>query len=68
MSDDSNTMDSGSDEGELNKVGLWIFVRGELGLLGSVLGRLLSLEEGGDQGEKMSRELFELAVVVIMRL
>ncbi|WP_186299001.1 hypothetical protein [Staphylococcus capitis] len=48
MSDDSNTMDSGSDEGELNKVGLWIFVRGELGLLGSVLGRLLSLEEGGD--------------------
>ncbi len=66
MSHDGNSIDCGREEGELNKVGFWIFVRGEFGLLGRVFGRLLRLEDGGGYGGKLSRELLELDLILIM--
>ncbi|ANK37744.1 MULTISPECIES: cytochrome aa3 quinol oxidase subunit III [Staphylococcus] len=66
MSHDANTIDQRSHEGELNKLGFWIFLTAEFSLFGTLFAALLTLQRGGDYGGKMTTELFELPLVLIM--
>ena len=66
MSHDTNTIDSRTHEGELNKLGFWIFITAEFALFGTLFATLLTLQHGGDYAGKMTTELFELALVLIM--
>ena len=65
MSHDTNTVDSRTHEGQLNKLGFWIFLTTEFSLFGTLFATLLTLQHGGDYG-KMTTELFELPLVLIM--
>ena len=64
MSHDTNTVDSRTHEGQLNKLGFWIFLT-EFSLFGTLFATLLTLQHGGDY-RKMTTELFELPLVLIM--
>ncbi|MDH5140471.1 cytochrome aa3 quinol oxidase subunit III [Staphylococcus cohnii] len=66
MSHDANTIDQRSHEGELNKLGFWIFLTAEFSLFGTLFAALLTLQHGGDYAGKMTTELFELPLVLIM--
>lgn len=66
MSHDTNTIDSRTHEGELNKLGFWIFITAEFALFGTLFATLLTLQHGGDYAGKMTTELFELPLVLIM--
>lgn len=68
MSHDTNTIDSRTHEGELNKLGFWIFITAEFALFGTLFATLLTLQHGGDYAGKMTTELFELPLVLIMTL
>lgn len=63
MSHDTNTIDSRTHEGELNKLGFWIFITAEFALFGTLFATLLTLQHGGDYAGKMTTELFELPLV-----
>ena len=64
MSHDTNTVDSRTHEGQLNKLGFWIFLT-EFSLFGTLFATLLTLQHGNDY-RKMTTELFELPLVLIM--
>lgn len=66
MSHDANTIDQRSHEGELNKLGFWIFLTAEFSLFGTLFAALLTLQHGGDYAGKMTTELFELPLILIM--
>lgn len=67
MSHDTNTVDSRTHEGQLNKLGFWIFLLTEFSLFGTLFATLLTLQHGGDYlWHKMTTELFELPLVLIM--
>ena len=66
MSHDTNTVDSRTHEGQLNKLGFWIFLTAEFALFGTLFATLLTLQHGGDYAHKMTTELFELPLVLIM--
>ena len=66
MSHDTNTVDSRTHEGQLNKLGFWIFLTAEFSLFGTLFATLLTLQHGGDYAGKMTTELFELPLVLIM--
>ncbi|MCD8890320.1 cytochrome aa3 quinol oxidase subunit III [Staphylococcus arlettae] len=66
MSHDVNTIDARSHEGNLNKLGFWIFLTAEFSLFGTLFAALLTLQHGGDYGGKMTTELFELPLILIM--
>lgn len=66
MSHDTNTIDSRSHEGNLNKLGFWIFLTAEFSLFGTLFATLLTLQHGGDYAHRMTTELFELPLVLIM--
>lgn len=66
MSHDTNTIDSRTHEGQLNKLGFWIFLTAEFALFGTLFAALLTLQHGGSYGGKMTTELFELPLVLIM--
>ena len=46
MSHDANTIDSRTHEGELNKLGFWIFLTAEFALFGTLFATLLTLQHG----------------------
>ena len=48
MSHDTNTVDSRTHEGQLNKLGFWIFLTAEFSLFGTLFATLLTLQHGGD--------------------
>ncbi|MFF5908690.1 cytochrome aa3 quinol oxidase subunit III [Staphylococcus cohnii] len=66
MSHDANTIDQRSHEGNLNRLGFWIFLTAEVSLFGTLFATLLTLQYGGDYGAKMTTEMFELPLVLIM--
>ena len=66
MSHDANTIDQRSHEGNLNRLGFWIFLTAEFSLFGTLFASLLTLQHGGDYAGKMTTELFELPLVLIM--
>ena len=66
MSHDTNTIDSRTHEGQLNKLGFWIFLTAEFALFGTLFAALLTLQHGGGYGGKLTTELFELPLVLIM--
>ena len=66
MSHNANAIDQRSHEGELNKLGFWIFLTAEFSLFGTLFAALLTLQHGGDYAGKMTTELFELPLVLIM--
>ncbi|WP_436966277.1 cytochrome aa3 quinol oxidase subunit III [Staphylococcus shinii] len=66
MSYNANTIDQRSHEGELNKLGFWIFLTAEFSLFGTLFAALLTLQHGGDYASKMTTDLFELPLVLIM--
>ncbi|MDT3959068.1 cytochrome aa3 quinol oxidase subunit III [Staphylococcus kloosii] len=66
MSHDTNTIDSRTHEGNLNKLGFWIFLTAEFSLFGTLFAALLTLQHGGDYAHRMTTELFELPLVLIM--
>jgi cytochrome aa3-600 menaquinol oxidase subunit 3 len=66
MSHDTNTIDSRTHEGNLNKLGFWIFLTAEFSLFGTLFATLLTLQHGGDYAHRMTTELFELPLVLIM--
>lgn len=45
MSHDTNTIDSRTHEGELNKLGFWIFITAEFALFGTLFATLLTLQQ-----------------------
>ncbi|GAB5694307.1 hypothetical protein JMUB7491_27030 [Staphylococcus aureus] len=66
MSEDTSTIESRTHEGELNKLGFWIFITAEFALVGTLFATLLTLQHGGDYAGKMTTELVELRLGVIM--
>ena len=66
MSHDANTIDQRSHEGNLNKLGFWVFLTAEFSLFGTLFATLITLQHGGDYAGKMTTELFELPLVLIM--
>ena len=44
MSHDTNTVDSRTHEGQLNKLGFWIFLTAEFSLFGTLFATLLTLQ------------------------
>ena len=52
MSHDTNTVDSRTHEGQLNKLGFWIFLTAEFSLFGTLFATLLTLQHGGDYAKK----------------
>ena len=46
MSHDTNTVDSRTHEGQLNKLGFWIFLTAEFSLFGTLFATLLTLQHG----------------------
>lgn len=52
MSHDTNTVDSRTHEGQLNKLGFWIFLLTEFSLFGTLFATLLTLQHGGDYAAK----------------
>ena len=66
MSHDANTIDQRSHEGNLNKLGFWVFLTAEFSLFGTLFATLLTLQHGGDYAGKMTTDLFELPLVLIM--
>lgn len=66
MSHDANTIDQRSHEGNLNKLGFWVFLTAEFSLFGTLFAALLTLQHGGDYAGKMTTELFELPLILIM--
>ena len=60
MSHDANTIDSRTHEGELNKLGFWIFLTAEFALFGTLFATLLTF------GGKLTTDLFELHLILIM--
>ena len=66
MSHDANTIDSRTHEGELNKLGFWIFLTAEFALFGTLFATLLTLQHGGGYGGKLTTDLFELHLILIM--
>ncbi|PTF27729.1 cytochrome aa3 quinol oxidase subunit III [Staphylococcus cohnii] len=66
MSHDANTIDQRSHEGNLNRLGFWVFLTAEVSLFGTLFATLLMLQHGGDYGGKMTTEMFELPLILIM--
>ena len=66
MSHDTNTIDNRSHEGNLNKLGFWIFLTAEFALFGTLFATLLTLQHGGDYGGFLTTNLFELPLILIM--
>lgn len=66
MSHDANTIDQRSHEGNLNRLGFWVFLTAEFSLFGTLFAALLTLQHGGDYAGKMTTELFELPLILIM--
>ena len=66
MSHDANTIDQRSHQGNLNRLGFWIFLTAEFSLFGTLFAALLTLQHGGDYAGKMTTELFELPLILIM--
>ena len=54
MSHDTNTVDSRTHEGQLNKLGFWIFLT-EFSLFGTLFATLLTLQHGGDYRQNDNR-------------
>ena len=52
-------------EGELNKLGFWIFLTA-VALFGTLFATLLTLQHGGGYGGKLTTDLFELHLILIM--
>lgn len=63
---DTNTIDAQSHEGNLNKFGFWIFLTAEFSLFGTLFATLLIMQHGGDYAGKLTTDLFELPLVLIM--
>ncbi|MEJ7541204.1 cytochrome aa3 quinol oxidase subunit III [Staphylococcus intermedius] len=61
-----NTIDARTHEGDLNKLGFWIFLTAEFALFGTLFATLLTLQHGGSYGGMLTTELFELPLVLIM--
>ena len=55
MSHDTNTVDSRTHEGQLNKLGFWIFLTAEFSLFGTLFATLLTLQHGGDYRQNDNR-------------
>ena len=55
MSHDTNTVDSRTHEGQLNKLGFWIFLTTEFSLFGTLFATLLTLQHGGDYPQNDNR-------------
>ncbi|WP_449455709.1 cytochrome c oxidase subunit 3 [Streptococcus suis] len=66
MSHKVDTIDSRTHEGNLNKLGFWIFLTAEFALFGTLFATLLTLQHGGGYGGMLTTELFELPLVLIM--
>ncbi|EAE5933103.1 cytochrome aa3 quinol oxidase subunit III, partial [Listeria monocytogenes] len=66
MSHKVDTIDARTHEGNLNKLGFWIFLTAEFALFGTLFATLLTLQHGGGYGGMMTTELFELPLVLIM--
>ncbi|MGJ5712272.1 cytochrome aa3 quinol oxidase subunit III [Staphylococcus auricularis] len=66
MSHEVNTIDSRTHEGNLNKLGFWVFLTAEFSLFGTLFAALLTLQHGGSYGGKLTTDLFELPLVLIM--
>ncbi len=61
-----NTIDARTHEGDLNKLGFWIFLTAEFALFGTLFATLLTLQHGGSYGGMLTTGLFELPLVLIM--
>lgn len=66
MSNQVDTIDSRTHEGNVNKFGFWIFLTAEFALFGTLFATLLTLQHGGGYGGMETTELFELPLVLIM--
>lgn len=66
MSHKVDTIDARTHEGNLNKLGFWIFLTAEFALFGTLFATLLTLQHGGGYGGMMTTKLFELPLVLIM--
>ncbi|MCS4486679.1 cytochrome aa3 quinol oxidase subunit III [Staphylococcus americanisciuri] len=60
------TIDSRTHEGNLNKLGFWIFLTAEFALFGTLFATLLILQHGGSYAGMMTTELFDLPLVLVM--
>ena len=63
---DTKTIDARSHEGNLNKFGFWIFLTAEFSLFGTLFATLLIMQHAGDYAHKLTTELFELPLVLLM--
>ncbi|WP_281198036.1 cytochrome aa3 quinol oxidase subunit III [Staphylococcus schleiferi] len=61
-----DTIDARTHEGEINKLGFWIFLTAEFALFGTLFATLLTLQHGGSYGSMLTTDLFELPLVLIM--
>ena len=66
MSHDTNTVDSRTHEGQLNKLFFFFFLTSVFLFFVFLFATLLTLQHGGDYAGKMTTELFELPLVLIM--
>src|SRR5699024_3491712 len=66
MSHDANTIDQRSHEGNLNRLGFWVFITAEVSLFGMLFATLIPLQHGCDYVDKMTTEMFELPLILIM--
>lgn len=66
MSNHTNAIDAQTHEGNLNKLGFWIFLTAEFALFGTLFATLLTLQHGGGYGGHLTTDLFELPLVLIM--
>ena len=65
MSHDTNTIDSRTHEGQLNKLGFWIFLD-RICIIRYPICSVINVATWGSYGGKMTTELFELPLVLIM--
>ena len=63
---DTKTIDARSHEGNLNKFGFWIFLTAEFSLFGTLFATLLIMQHAGDYADKLTTDLFELPLVLLM--
>ena len=66
MSHDTNTIDSRTHEGQLNKLGFWIFLTDRICIIRYPICGVINVATWGSYGGKMTTELFELPLVLIM--
>lgn len=63
---DTKTIDAQSHEGNLNKFGFWIFLTAEFSLFSTLFATLLIMQHGGDYAGKLTTDLFEMPLVLLM--